>query len=196
MKIRIDSQSYARDPETLRRALQMLADDFVYLRGSYPNFDHWFFHQVVPGVMSGERSIFIEQRNTSIAGILILKHTSEEKKLCTLRVRPEYESLGLGVRLFETAFDVLGTEKPLLSVAEDAYPKFARLFDHFNFLQHESYVGKYLPRRTELSFNGVLETGKAHFYQQLRTTTYVGPTKMHQCFARTNEHKSSMPEFA
>lgn len=196
MKIRIDSHSHIRDPYLLKHALQLLTEDIAYLRGSYPNFDQWFFHKVVPGVISGERSIFIEQRNTSIAGILILKHTHEEKKLCTLRVRPEYESLGLGVRLFETAFEVLGTEKPLLSVSEEAHPKFARLFDHFNFMQHETYLGKYLPLRKELAFNGALETSKTSVEQMLKAGLPFVPANSQHTIHKSKKINTESFEFA
>lgn len=159
MTLRFDALSCAREPDALKLGLEMLAADFEYLRGSYPEFEHWFLNQVIPGLLLGERTIFIEQRNSVVAGVVILKHTADEKKLCTLRVRPEYECLGLGVRLFEKAFEVLETEKPLLSVSEIAYPKFLRLFDHFNFSHRASYADMYLPRVSELSFNGVLEVG-------------------------------------
>lgn len=196
MKIRIDSHSHIRDPYLLMQALKLLTDDIAYLRGSYPNFDEWFFHKVVPGVISGERSIFIEQRNSSIAGILILKHTLEEKKLCTLRVRPGYESLGLGVRLFETAFEVLGTEKPLLSVSEETHPKFARLFDHFNFTQHETYLGKYLPLRKEFAFNGVLETRQTSLEQMLKTGLPFVPANSSNAVHKSKKINAESFEFA
>lgn len=157
MTLRFDAQSCAKDPDALRLVLNMLAEDFVHLRSSYPEFEYWLLHKVIPGLLHGERSIFIEQRNSVVAGIVILKHTADEKKICTLRVRPEYECLGLGVRLFEKSFEVLETERPLLSVSENAYPKFSRLFDHFDFSHRASYAGMYLPRISELSFNGVLE---------------------------------------
>lgn len=196
MKIRLDSQSLVEDPNLLEHAIQLLMDDVAYLRGSYPNFDQWFFQKVVPGVICGERSIFIEQRSTSIAGILILKHTLEEKKLCTLRVRPEYESLGLGLRLFETAFEVLGTEKPLLSVSEDAHPKFARLFNHFNFMQHQAYLGKYLPLRKELAFNGVLEANAAPLVQKPKIESFATSTHFHKTIHWSNKKNFAALDFA
>jgi hypothetical protein len=72
-------------------------------------------------------------------------------------VRPDFESKGIGVRLFEAAFDILGTERPLLSVSESSQPKFSRLFAHFGFAQEAVYEGRYLPSVQEIAYNGLLD---------------------------------------
>ena len=121
-------------------------------------FDEWLLTKVIPGIYAGERAAVVELRDSAVAGLLIVKHSVSEKKLCTLRVRPEFECRGLGVRLFETAFDLLGTERPLLSVSEPSMPKFLRLFTHFGFSKEEVYGGRYLPNVNEISYNGHLES--------------------------------------
>ncbi len=73
------------------------------------------------------RTAILEMREGVVVGLLIVKHSEAEKKLCTLRVRPQCESVGLDVRLFEAAFELLDTRRPLLSISEKARPKFARL---------------------------------------------------------------------
>jgi GNAT superfamily N-acetyltransferase len=147
-------------PWLLDEALKAISQDAEFLRSSYPRFDEWFASKVIPGIYTGERTLLIEERDSTVAGLLILKHTTTEKKLCTLRVRPHYESKGLGVRLFETAFELLGTERPLLSVSQPSEPKFHRLFTYFGFAKEAVYQGRYLPMVDELSYNGLLDVAQ------------------------------------
>ena len=168
MRILLNQSVFAEDPAELSRALMLLREDSAFLRGSYPNFDSWLFDKVVPGVMCGERTVVIEVRAMEVAGFMILKHSHLEKKLCTLRVRPQYENRGMGVRLFNAAFEILETEFPLLSVSEKAMPKFEPLFEYFGFSQEATYEDRYLPRVRELSYNGLLDgqeptLNSAHF---------------------------------
>lgn len=157
MQILLDASLFLANPIAAKQCLALLQDDITFLRGSYPGFESWMSKKVVPGLANGERTIVIEVREQRVAAVMILKHSATEKKLCTLRVRPEFESKGLGVRLFETAFTRLGTERPLLSVSEPSMPKFSRLFAHFGFSQEAVYGGLYLPHVDELSYNGYLE---------------------------------------
>lgn len=157
MSLLLNQDAVANEPLLVRRGLQCIAADAGFLRSSYPNFDDWFMTRVLPGIYTGERTLIIEERGSTVVGLLILKHTANEKKLCTLRVRPEFENRGLGVRLFETAFERLGTERPLLSISESTLPKFFRVFKHFGFAQVGAYRGLYLPHVHEFSYNGLLD---------------------------------------
>lgn len=157
MKLIFSRSTVTAQPELMFEFLTAVNEDVEFLRENYPRFDEWFFRKVIPGIYRGERTAIIEQRDSVVAGLLIVKHSAVEKKLCTLRVRPHFESKGLGVRLFESAFDLLGTERPLLSVAQTAVPKFSRLFSHFGFAQEGVYNSLYLPEVNEFSYNGLLE---------------------------------------
>lgn len=157
MTMTLNRESLAASPELLDIFLRLVRDDIDFLRGAYPNFDSWLFSLVIPGIISGQRTVIVEQRCGQPVGLLIVKHTIEERKLCTLRVRPEFEFRGMGIRLFNTAFEVLGTDRPLLSVSELALPKFSRIFAHFGFACEESYQGLYLPSVQEFSYNGILK---------------------------------------
>jgi ribosomal protein S18 acetylase RimI-like enzyme len=157
MQILLDASICIANPALMRRGLALLSEDVRFLRGAYPAFDSWLSEKVIPGLLSGERTLLIETREERVAAVMILKHCADEKKLCTLRVHPEFESRGLGVRLFETAFDLLNTERPLLSVSEPSMPKFSRLFAHFGFSKEAVYADRYLPHVDEFSYNGYLE---------------------------------------
>lgn len=157
MRLLLNQDVVSRNPGLVGQTLHLIRADAEFLRSSYPDFDQWFASKVLPGIYTGERTLLLEERESAVVGLLILKHTAREKKLCTLRVRPAFESRGLGVRLFEAAFERLGTERPLLSVSESTLPKFARLFKHFGFAQAAAYRGLYLPRIHEFSYNGLLD---------------------------------------
>lgn len=145
-------------PWLLDESYQAIMGDIRFLRSSYPNFDKWLISKVIPGIQAGERTVLIETRDSVTVGLLILKHTENEKKLCTLRVRPHYESRGLGVRLFKTAFEILGTERPLLSVSDSSAPKFERIFEYFGFSKEAIYEDLYQPMVDEISYNGLLKS--------------------------------------
>lgn len=157
MRIRLDRSLVTEKPMQLSQILALLHEDATFLRGSYPNFDSWFSEKVIPGIENGERTVLVEMRANEVAGLMILKHSLSEKKLCTLRVRPQYENRGMGVRLFEAAFEILETERPLLSISEKAMPKFKSLFSYFGFSQEATYEDRYLPQVRELSYNGLLD---------------------------------------
>lgn len=157
MSLLLTKASLEQNPWLLNEAINVISQDADFLRSSYPLFDQWFSSKVQPGIYTGERTLLIERRGSMAVAFLILKHTDTEKKLCTLRVRPNFESKGLGVRLFQTAFQLLGTERPILSVSEPVAPKFERIFKYFGFAQEAVYEGRYIPRVDELAFNGLLD---------------------------------------
>jgi hypothetical protein len=156
MRLVLEKTSFEASPDSMNLLIGLAAADFAFLRENYPSFDFWFQRKVLPGIAAGERTVLVEIREGRLIGLAILKHSAGEKKLCTLRVRPEFECRGLGVRMFESAFEILGTARPLLSVSDLSLPKFTRLFDHFGFSCEAAYRGLYTPRTTEFSFNGLL----------------------------------------
>lgn len=166
MALLLTQESLVNSPHLLADALRMMSQDAEFLRSSYPLFDGWLAEKVLPGIYAGERTLLIEERNSVAVGLLIVKHTNSEKKLCTLRVRPHFESKGLGIRLFQTAFQLLETERPLLSVSQPMAPKFDRIFKYFGFAKEAVYQGRYIPMVDELAYNGLLETTSADYGQQ------------------------------
>lgn len=100
----------------------------------YPDFEDWFYGKVLTGIDCGERRILREYSSDGcLAGIAILKITPEESKLCNLTILPEFQNRGFGVRLFDRVFTELDTKKPFLTVSEEKYTEFKRLFDYYEF---------------------------------------------------------------
>ena len=125
-------------------------------RQYYPSFDMWYFQKVIPEIRSGKREILSEVRDGKIVAIAILKNTSQEKKICTVRVSEEFKNKGLGIRLFQKAFKILQTDKPFLTVSEEKLPDFQKIFDYFKFEQTAVLENYYREGKKEYIFNGKL----------------------------------------
>lgn len=99
----------------------------------YPNFDLWYFANVLPSLLRKEKQILTIEDEKNLKGVAIVKNTLEEKKICTLRVMEKYQNRGIGIKLFEKSFEALQTQTPLLSVSEEKYPEFKKIFDYYGF---------------------------------------------------------------
>jgi len=141
----------------LRDISRAVYSNIAHLEQSYPKFKEWYTTKVVDGIMNGSRSFIIELRDGKIAGVAILKDDVSEKKVCTISVDKEFQAKGLGFRLFEKSMRLLDTDKPLASVSENRLPEFEKIFQHFNYECSAEYRGLYIPRKSEFSFNGVLQ---------------------------------------
>lgn len=139
--------------ELLKVIIKHLTDLSLY----YPEFVKWLSFKVLPGLYEGERKILLRHYKDDLAGIAIVKDTELEKKLCCLRVLPKYQGTGIGLKLFEDSFYTLGTDRPLLSIAEEQTHNFLRIFNHYGFELGEIYQDYYRPKKLELSFNGLIE---------------------------------------
>lgn len=157
----IDRDFYVSDPDGYRRALRIAISHLRELSGFYPGFDSWLSSRVLPGIIAGERSILLENSRGALAGIAIIKDTNLEQKLCCLRVLPVNQGSGVGLRLFERAFDALQNRSPLLSVSEERLGLFSRIFKHYGFELTEEYPEFYRPSKIEYSFNGLLDNSPA-----------------------------------
>lgn len=145
------------DEAQLRRIAREVFNNISHLEEAYPNFADWFFSKVTSGLVNGTRSLIIELRDGKMAGVSILKDTLTEKKICTISVADEFKAKGLGYRMFEKSMRQLNTDKPLATVSEDRMPEFEKIFRHLNYEYSAEYHGLYLPKKSEFSFNGVLQ---------------------------------------
>jgi ribosomal protein S18 acetylase RimI-like enzyme len=151
----LDHVMAARDPGLFAALAKVAKHELFAVSSFYPRFDQWYSSKVEPGLQSGERKILLRYSNSTLAGIAILK-TAEERKLCCLRVLPGFQGSGIGLRLFGDAFELLGSDKPLLSVANEQLPAFQKIFNYFGFQTGAEYVDLYRPSSIEYSFNGTL----------------------------------------
>lgn len=153
----IDRRFLIANPWAHDELMPLIMQHLYELSDYYPEFNHWLDHKVIPGLISGERSILLEHRRGQLAGLAIVKDDSVEQKLCCLRVLPKFQGTGIGLKLFEKSFEALNNSAPLLSIAEEQRHVFEKLFKYYGFELAKKYHSYYRPRKDELSFNGLIE---------------------------------------
>lgn len=129
---------------------------YYYLKDAkeyYPSFDIWYYTNVIPAIKNKEKEIIPLYDKHNLKGVSIIKNTEEEKKICTLKVMDKYKNKGIGLKLFELSFEKLGTRFPLLSVSEEKYPEFKRIFDYYGFIMTSIKEDYYRPGKKEYFFN-------------------------------------------
>lgn len=123
----------------------------------YPFFKDWYNKLFIQNYeLKSEREILICEHNYTIVGIAILKNSAYEKKICTLRVLPEYQKCGIGKTLISKSLEWLNTDKPLITVHKCKNKEFESLFKYFDFKLEQSNWSYYNLFSTELVYNGEL----------------------------------------
>jgi len=117
----------------------------------YPDFENWYYANVVPSILNGDKEFLFEIRNSKIVGLAIIKHS--EKKLCHLSVFDGYKNRGYGLKLFEKSFQALGTSKPYLTVSEEKYIEFKKIFNYYGFKLKYKKLNAYRKNKYEYYFN-------------------------------------------
>jgi len=117
----------------------------------YPNFENWYYRNVIPSILNGDKEFIFELRNNRIVGLAIIKHS--EQKLCHLSIFDEYQNRGYGLKLFEKSFQALGTNKPYLTVSEEKYVEFKRIFNYYGFKLKDKKLNTYRKNKYEYYFN-------------------------------------------
>ena len=148
-------------------SLDSVFGEIAFLRAEYPDFYNWFYNKVVPGLENGSRKIFIAQTPFSfgkIDGILILKDSLDEKKICTLYVNKDARYNGFGRMFMNIAFNELNTDKPLITIASNKIKLFQILLDDYKFELCEQNPDFYSKGMSEYSVNGKLYLPKKLSY--------------------------------
>jgi len=139
---------------------------------TYPGIDLWFKKKVIPGLTDkSRRGYIVYEGNTPIAGT-VLKF-SEQAKLCSLRVRPEYCGMGIGTALF----GIIAKEASQISdtihftAPEGLIEKEGAFFDKLGFVNYGSVNKKYRNGEEEFYFKGdvslIRESTEPFLYQTL-----------------------------
>lgn len=142
-------RSCSLDPSIIFSKLSDLVNE-------YPGFENWYYQKVIPQVVDGSRIIIIAEYEGYLSGIAILKRTLFEKKICTLRVMPKYQRLGIGRELLGASCNFLGDDKPLITVSSGRLSQFNRLFKSFGFCLTDVKEGYYKADSAEYVYNGYL----------------------------------------
>lgn len=136
--------------------LDPIFQKIAFLRSEYPDFYKWYHGTVLNGLSKGTRNIYLAKSFGEIKGILILKDTAEEKKICTLYVDTNSRSNGIGSKLMDIAMNEFHGDKPLITVADNHIDDFRPLLAKYNFKQEDALPDYYANGRIEYTFNGHL----------------------------------------
>lgn len=136
-------------------SIEQLYSYLSVLQVEYPKFREWYFEKVIPETISGQRKILVASYEGKMAGVLILKD-SIQKKICTLRVWPEFRKMGIGHQLMTRAIYELNDERPLITVSDDHVKEFSKLFLEYGFQCSQAYFGLYRKGHWEYVYNSTL----------------------------------------
>lgn len=117
---------------------------------SYPEFNQWL-SKLTPG---DDTPILTAHRNGNLVGICIGKKTIEETKLRMIRVHPDFQKTGLGIRMIDSMLGLLECDKPHVTVPEEMLHQFSRPFiNRYGFDLDEVAKGMYRKGKLEYVFN-------------------------------------------
>ncbi|MBR1925761.1 MAG: GNAT family N-acetyltransferase [Clostridia bacterium] len=135
--------------------------DFISI--DYPKHKSWFYAKHLPETLeenSGRDIIFAQDENGKFYGTAFIKQDELEKKICTLFVDEDARGLGIGTKLVEKSMEILGTTKPMITLAEYKLPMFEGLIKKYDWEQTEKVVGLYNDKYAELVYNGHLSSSR------------------------------------
>lgn len=121
----------------------------------YPEHYQWFYNKFIPELDGLKREIIYYEINNIIIGVVFLKKSIEEKKVCTIIVDENYRKLGIGTILLEEAFKFLGTNKPLITMPEYKKQDFEGIILKYEWKEYQ-VIDSYYSKNKELVFNGYL----------------------------------------
>lgn len=120
----------------------------------YPDISHWYVNQVIPGLFTGSDCLLVARDGLNIAGIALGKRGTESKLRC-VRVHPDYQNTGLGIRLIDNMLEQLEDDSPGVTVAEELLHRYSRMFvNRYGFKLSAVTKGRYRRHKLEYAFNG------------------------------------------
>lgn len=131
----------------------------------YPGFENWYRSRILPGI-GFSRWLLKATINGKLVGISILKDDGVEKKICSLRVDINHRGQGIGSTLIKTSIDLLGENRPLITVPQEVVPVMSPILEKFRFEAMGCYPDFYRNGSSEFFYNGVPShydtTARAH----------------------------------
>ena len=82
--------------------------------------------------MEKAREIVFCLNNDVPIGVVFLKNSKEEKKICTIYVEKTYRNIGIGTKLLLKSFAFLNTTKPLITMPEYKVKEFDNIIKNYN----------------------------------------------------------------
>ena len=114
----------------LANKIYMLID---FVKMDYPNYKEWFFTRQLPETLhSDRRNILFVKDKDEIIGVANLLNDENEKKICSLYVKSDYQRQGIGSMLVEESMKWLNTKWPIISLTKERYNIYKPLIEKYN----------------------------------------------------------------
>lgn len=129
-------------------------EDFLCdLNGYYPGFSDWYVNRVMPSAIISRQGLILAQDDGNLVGVALYRPGIKAKLRC-VRVRPDYQARGLGLRLIDKALHTLNCDKPAVTVPQELWHDYARIFvERYDFDLTRVVKGMYRPGKLEYMFN-------------------------------------------
>ena len=146
------STTYNPEHEHYYMQLPILTDEITK---SYKKHPMWLEQTYFPGLRLGNRGyVFAEDTDLlHLSGCSLLKNGPDEKKLCCLFVDPNYRKMGIASKLIENTFQVLETDKPVMTVSEQNLSQLLPLIKLYGFELTNVRTGAYKAGVKEYYYN-------------------------------------------
>lgn len=135
---------------------------------SYDGHWDWLQYKFFPGLQKGTRgySFAVDYDSAqsittkkgiipvhSLVGCALLKNEPDEKKLCCLFVDPNYRGQKIASKLVEDSFELLNTNKPVMTVSQQNLGMLQKLIDRYGFELTSVKESVYKPGVKEYYYN-------------------------------------------
>ena len=166
MKISYElSSTYNTDHEHLYGQVAWLTREIL---DSYDGHWDWLQNKFFPGLKEGKRgySFAVDYDSAqaittkrgiipvhTLAGCALLKDEPDEKKLCCLFVDPNYRGQKIASKLVEDSFEILKTNKPVMTVSQQNLGMLQKLIDRYGFELTSIKESVYKPGVKEYYYN-------------------------------------------
>lgn len=135
---------------------------------SYDGHWDWLQNKFFPGLKEGKRgySFAIDQYSKqcittkrgiipvyTLVGCALLKDEPDEKKLCCLFVDPNYRGQKIASKLVEDSFELLNTNKPVMTVSQQNLGMLQKLINRYGFELTSVKESVYKPGVKEYYYN-------------------------------------------
>lgn len=159
------SDVYNSKHEPLYHQVAWLTRDIL---DSYDGHWDWLQYKFFPGLKEGKRgySFAVDYDSTqavttrrgilpthSLVGCALLKDEPDEKKLCCLFVDKSYRGQRIASKLIEDSFEILKTNKPVMTVSQQNLSMLQKLIDRYGFELTSVKESVYKPGIKEYYYN-------------------------------------------
>lgn len=106
----------------IENIIKNILDMTSSLKKYYPEYESWFMNKHIPGIYLDTRDTILLMINNDIVGICNIKY--EEKKICTLFIKEEYQNKGMVKELINEAITLLKVTDPLITIPKSVIYKY------------------------------------------------------------------------